>query len=117
MSTSSSDDNESGARVVNGRVDSEPTRRRFSLFGEGETGSPRRRLRAREMALVGAGGECEGEVEDSDGCRSWMIGKGSGDGARGCAEALGFALTGLLKGLERDSVVLTTVSRCLPLFF
>lgn len=44
-----------GKRRGGGGVTGGTTRLRFSLLGEGETGSPRRRLRARLRALAGAG--------------------------------------------------------------
>lgn len=63
------------------RVDWARTRRRLSLLGEGETGSPRRRLRARDTAVVGAGGSF------------WAnnAGKGSGEGERVGLDFLGVA--------------------------
>jgi hypothetical protein len=48
-------------------VDCDPMRLRLSLFGDGDTGSPRRRLRALEMALVGAGGDVFGDNAGVDG--------------------------------------------------
>ena len=51
------------------------TRGRFGFTGDGETGSPRRRFRARDTAEVGCGRRviCD---EDATG---WMRGNGSGD--------------------------------------
>lgn len=54
-------------------------RRRFSLLGEGETGSPRSRLRARDTAVFGVGANgslvmAEGKVDD--------LRAGSGEGLR-----------------------------------
>lgn len=57
LSSSSSLLDGSVVSLGNGRIVCEPTRRRLPLFGEGETGSPRRRLRALERALVAAGGD------------------------------------------------------------
>lgn len=42
-----------------GREVWEITRRRFSLLGDGETGSPRRRFLARDIAVEGYGGDME----------------------------------------------------------
>lgn len=60
-----------------GHVDCEPTRRRFSLLGEGETGSPRRRFRARERALDAAVGGRGGVCDEVEGSPRPRRGKGS----------------------------------------
>lgn len=51
------------------------TRGRFGLTGDGETGSPRRRFRARDTAEVG----CGGRVTCDEDATGWMRGNGSGD--------------------------------------
>ena len=54
----------------------------LSLTGEGDTGSPRSRLRARDTALVGTGGKLREKVDeeaDEEGCVSCIGGKGSGE--------------------------------------
>lgn len=51
------------------------TRGRFGLTGDGETGSPRRRFRARDTAEAG----CEERVTFDEDARGWMRGNGSGD--------------------------------------
>lgn len=53
------------------------TRGRFGFTGDGETGSPRSRFRARDIAEVG----CEGRVICDEDAAGWMRGNGSGDGS------------------------------------
>ncbi|PIL31715.1 hypothetical protein GSI_06419 [Ganoderma sinense ZZ0214-1] len=74
------------------------TRARFSLTGEGETCSPRRRLRARVTG--------ESTAEDSGRCwakrRGSMGGNGSGEEERRGAGGLFFGLDGVANGSEGD---------------
>ena len=82
------------------------TRCRFGFTGDGETGSPRRRFRARDTADVGCGGR---ETCDED-ATGWMRGNGSGDGS--------FDL-GSLRGVENRfgiGRVCWTCKTPLPLF-
>jgi len=53
------------------------TRGRFGFTGDGETGSPRRRFRARDTAEVG----CGGRVTCDEDATGWMRGNGSGEGS------------------------------------
>jgi hypothetical protein len=55
LSCSSSESNGRPGRKGMGPLEG-MTRGRFGLTGDGETGSPRRRFRARDMAEVGCGG-------------------------------------------------------------
>ena len=79
-----------------GSFGSEFTRCFFSLFGEGETGSPRRRFRALETAETGS-------VGDSSTA-------GSTNGSKSARFAADFV--GVAKGFRRDGSALF-----LPLFF
>lgn len=95
----------------------EVIRLRLSLMGDGDTGSPLSRLRARDTALVGTSGKlrAKGGVEaDEEGCVSCIGGKGSGE--RVC---LSTRLDGcdLPKGLERDSLIRLVVIVSLPFPF
>jgi hypothetical protein len=59
-------------------------RRRFSLFGEGETGSPLSRLRARDTALFGVGANGSLVLAEVD----EMGGIGAGKGSRAIRKGL-----------------------------
>lgn len=73
------------------------TRGRFGLTGDGETCSPRRRFRARDMAEVG----CDGRVTCDEDATGWMRGNGSGD------SSLFASCWGVEKGFESGRVCLT----------
>ena len=78
-----------------GREVWEIMRRRFSLLGDGETGSPRRRFRARDIAVEGYGGDME-EV----GSEAKRRGNSSRDGLElSCKRDL----PGLLNGFGNNS--------------
>jgi hypothetical protein len=68
----------SGCIFGKGRLPGDSTRLRFSFFGDGDTGSPRSRLRAREMA---EGGFMDNIVE-LEGPADWIGGNGSGGWSR-----------------------------------
>ena len=67
---------------------------RFGLLGEGETGSPRKRFRARETADVGTGRTWEDSLAFGWG------GSGEGVSAGGCD--LRLLLVGVAKGFARE---------------
>lgn len=68
-----------GGRIFGkGRLPEDSTRLRFSFFGDGDTGSPRSRLRAREIA---EGGWIDESLEP-EGSADSIGGNGSGDWSR-----------------------------------
>lgn len=83
---------------MNGRA-SGRTRRRFSFTGEGETGSPRKRLRALETVLFGADVR-GGQVVSVSVCREE---KGSGDSDLGEGISDCAPFWGVMKGLVDPS--------------
>ena len=82
------------------------TRGRFGFTGDGETGSPRSRFRARDTAEVG----CGGRVTCDEDATGWMRGNGSGDNS---------LLLASLRGVENGFGIWRVCSTCktpLPLF-
>jgi hypothetical protein len=87
----------------------EITRRRFSLLGDGETGSPRRRFRARDIAAEGYGGDMEGKVDEEVGSGAKRRGNSSRDGLELSCER---DLPGLLNGFGDNSCFTVAFAFC-----
>ena len=77
------------------------TRGRFGFTGDGETGSPRRRFRARDMAEVGCC--CGGRATCDEDATGWMRGNGSGDSS---------LLLAALRGVENGFGIGRVCSTC-----
>jgi len=75
------------------------------LLGEGETGSPRSRLRARDTAV---GGACN--VADGDG-------DGGGEGEASRMRGTGLDLEGVANGFGNVFLIGEDTCFCFPLFF
>lgn len=83
------------------------TRGRFGLTGDGDTGSPRRRFRARDTAEAG----CEEMVTCDEDATGWMRGNGSGDNS-----LLSASFRGVENGFETGWIC-SKRETLLPLFF
>lgn len=80
-----------------------PIRRRFSLLGEGDTGSPRRRFLALDTAFsAGARSDCE---VDATGWKGMIAGRVSGSGEPSGVSTR-FPLDGVANRFGRDDVSL-----------
>lgn len=69
---------------------------RFGLLGEGETGSPRKRFRARETAVV-----------DGDAFACEMAGNASGEGVGVGGRGFGLLFVGVANGFELGTCLFT----------